>query len=371
MEQPHKRPRTDAEAPPPSEASGVSNGLGPTNGHGPAYPQLYTQKYSISHEHALTAVKVSPDGTHLATSLADGLIRVYDLGSGALRCSLSGHTRGVSDVAFSPINNDILASCSDDLTVRLWLVLRRKCIKILKKHTYHVTTLHFILKGNLLITGSADETITIWDLSSGKSLKTLAAHSDPVSSLSLTPDDTVIVSASFDGLMRLFDLETGQCLKTLVYNSANHGTATASTNDVVNFPISHVQTSPNGKYILSSSLDGKIRLWDYMGNKVIKTYAGPHDSSICEKYNCTATFITATTEPLVVSGTDSQGLLFWDVQTKQIVGQINVPSAVFDIDLKDGGGTLVCCTQDGTVRVFSLNSEYVSKPVVAPTSTPE
>lgn len=144
----------------------------------------------------------------------------------------------------------------------------------IQKHTYHITTLKFVQKGNILISGSSDETITIWDITSNKILTTLAAHSDPVLSITLTPDDTIIISASYDGLMRLFDLETSQCLKTLTNSTSHYGTATASTNDVLNFPISKVEISPNGQFILSSSLDGKLRLWNYMENKVYKTYQG-------------------------------------------------------------------------------------------------
>ena len=48
--------------------------------------------------------------------------------------------------------------------------------------------------------------------------------------------------------MRLFDLQTSQCLKTLTSTFGGHGTATASTNDVINFPIAKVELSPNGHF---------------------------------------------------------------------------------------------------------------------------
>lgn len=344
---------------------------------------LYNLKYSIKsdkdHQSSINSIKVSPDGKTFATCSSDTTIKIFNLSSGDLITELTGHTKGISDIEYSPINSNIIASCSDDLTIRLWSILKKKCIKILKKHTYHVTTIKFISKGNILISGSADETVTIWDLSSGKSLKTLAAHSDPVSSISITPDNTIIVSSSYDGLMRFFDLETGQCLKTLVYNSANHGTATASTSNVVNFPISNVELSPNGKYVLSSSLDGKIRLWDYMDNKVIKTYLGENGSTICEKYNCPTKFITKTDNPVIVSGTDSSGLLFWDVQTKQIVFQINDhtkkddDSAILGIDIYNDGELLLSCSNKGDIFIYELNPSSIITSTLAskPDSLPD
>lgn len=322
------------------------------------YSHLYTVTLEDSTELA-NSVKLSPDKRNFAVCSSKGAIRVYDIKTGSLVTTLKGHTKGVSDIAFSPIDSNIIALCSDDLTIRIWSISKSKCIRILKKHTYHITTITFNSKGNLLISGAADETIVVWDLTTGRSLKTLAAHSDPVSSVCLTPDDTIIVSGSYDGLMRLFDLGTGQCLKTLVYNSSTHGTATASTNDVVNFPISHVQISPNGKYILSSSLDGKIRLWDYMNNKVVKTYTGESGSELVNtKYDSGSCFITSTERPLVASGSDSAGVLFWDVQSKEIVFQLQPGDTVLDVVLVNEGKALITSTLLGVVKVYKLNPEH-------------
>lgn len=322
--------------------------------------QLYIHSYNLNvKDELINAVKISPDKTLLATCSSLGKIRIYDIKNGEPVTVLVGHSKGISDIAFSPIDSNTIASCSDDMTIRLWSISKKKSIKVLRKHTYHVTTIKFNLKGNLLISGAADESIVIWDLSSGKSLKTLAAHSDPVSCVCLTPDDTIIISASYDGLMRLFDTETGQCLKTLVYNSSSHGTATASTNDVVNFPISVVNVTPNGKYILSSSLDGKIRLWDYMNNKVVKTYTGIDNSLINSKYNGGTCFVTCTREPIVVSGSETSGALFWNVQTKNIVFQLQPGATVLDVAVCGDGELLAVSTLQGDVDVYHINSKYL------------
>ncbi|RLV96510.1 Serine/threonine-protein kinase svkA [Spathaspora sp. JA1] len=324
-------------------------------------PDLYNLKYSLNSTSSINSIRISPDGKTFATCSSDTIIRIYDLLTGTLIAQLQGHTKGISDIVYSPINSNIIASCSDDLTIRLWSIQSKKCIKILRKHTYHITRLKFVSKGNILISGSADETITIWDITSGRILTTLAAHSDPVSSICLTPDNSMIISASYDGLMRLFDLETSQCLKTLTYN-ASHGTATASTNDVLNFPISNVEISPNGLYILSSSLDGLIRLWDYMNNKVIKTYQGVEGTPISEHFNCGTKFIIKTNTPKIVSGSEKSGVLVWDIQTKEIVYQFNNGNdVVFEVDVFDQGRILMSCSRDGIINVLELNEKYIKR----------
>lgn len=333
---------------------------------------IYSLKSSfVDSQQSTNTIRISPDGSKLATCSSDGSVRIYedilskDGSPPKLVTTLLGHSKGVSCIEFSPVNSNIIASCSDDLTIRIWSISKLKCVKILQKHTYHITTIKFNSKGNLLILGSADENITIWDVLNSKPIKTLAAHSDPISSIALTPDNSIIVSASYDGLMRLFDTELGQCLKTLTYNSSSYGTATALTNDVVNVPITNVECTPNGKYILSSSLDGTIRLWNYMDNKVVKTYVGVDGGKVCEKFSCGAKFITGTSHPnpLIVSGSDSSGVLIWDVQSKRIISRLDTPtkesnpkpSTVLDIDVYDQGRILVSCTRDGTVQIYEMS----------------
>lgn len=333
------------------------------SGGNPLISDLYNERFSLKDESKLSvnAIKISPDGKLFATGSSNATIKVFELATGKLITEMKGHAKGISDLEFSPINSDIIASCSDDLTIRLWSITNSLCLKVLKKHTYHVTTVKFSMKGNILISGSADETITIWDIISGITLKTLAAHSDPVLSIALTPDSTMIASASYDGLMRLFDLETGQCLKTLTYNSSSLGTATASTNDIVNFPITNVEFTPNGKYILSSSLDGVLRLWDYMNNKVIKTYLGLDGGEVpvSEIFNCGAKFITKTEDPLIVSGSDKSGLLIWDVQSKELVCQIKSSAEpILDVDVFDEGRIVAFCKRDGTISILEMNPKY-------------
>lgn len=336
----------------------------------PQNDDLYILKTEIKQPHAITSIRISPNGSTIALA-TQNKIRIYSTqggGGGQLITELIGHTKGISDIRFSPIDSSILASCSDDLTIRLWSIHKSssKCIRIFKKHTYHVTTIQFNSKGNLLISGSADETITIWDVISGKILTTLAAHSDPISSLTLTPDNSIIISASYDGLIRLFDLETYQCLKTLTTSTSSHGTATSSlsTTELQNFPVANVENSPNGKYILSTSLDGMIRLWDFMQNKVVKTFIGPGEGPICEKFNCELRFVVCNGLNLIVSGSDLNGILCWDLKLKELVWQYKgngVEDAILSIDIFDEGKLLVTGGVDGVANIFELNPNWKQK----------
>ena len=64
------------------------------------------------------AITFSPDGTRLAAG-GDGRIWIYDTDSGAQFAMLSGYTERMRALAFAP-DNSLLASGSEDNTLRLW-----------------------------------------------------------------------------------------------------------------------------------------------------------------------------------------------------------------------------------------------------------
>lgn len=245
-----------------------------------------------------TCCCTSKQQAQIAVALNNGDINVYSSTTGKLLRTLKGHLAGVSDVAYSP-NGKYLASGSDDLTIRIWDTLTFQCVRVLKSHTYHVTCTKFNSKSNILISGSSDENIRIWDILRSRSMRTLSAHSDPIASLDLSFDDTIIVSGSHDGLIRLFDTETGACLKTLITNS----------------PICQVALAPNAKFILTSSLDNKLSLWDYMNNEIVKSYEGAKRS---KGYPLGIGFVVLGPYQLIYACCDDGHVIFWDIQSRQI-----------------------------------------------------
>ena len=67
-----------------------------------------------------------------------------------------------------------------------------------------------------MASGSFDETIRIWDPRvGGAPIRTIPAHSDPITSLDMTKDGQYLLSSSYDGMVRVWDLRNGRCVETL------------------------------------------------------------------------------------------------------------------------------------------------------------
>jgi len=107
---------------------------------------------------------VSPDDRHLAAA-ADSVIKVWDLTTGRLARTLTGHHEQVEALAFSP-DGLRLASGGLDCTVRLWDLNSGKEVTKILGHTGRVLTLAFSPGGERLASGGADNTVKVWDLTS-------------------------------------------------------------------------------------------------------------------------------------------------------------------------------------------------------------
>src|SRR6266850_8451093 len=79
----------------------------------------------------------------------------------------TGHSLGVTAVAFSP-DNKLLASGSVDNTVKLWDVAARQELRTLKGPIAIIGAVAFSPNGKWLAAGGVDGPIQVWDVVTGR-----------------------------------------------------------------------------------------------------------------------------------------------------------------------------------------------------------
>jgi WD40 repeat protein len=160
------------------------------------------------HEGTVLAIAYSPDGRCLATAGGDRIVRLWDSATGRLKHSLPRHTDFVNCLAFSP-DGRFLASAGDDPAILLWDLSEWSLAPtpMNGRHSAAVLGLAFSpgRRRPRVASASADGTVKLWDTATFLETLTLSEHTDQVTAVAFGPDGRFLVSASRDGMLRLWN----------------------------------------------------------------------------------------------------------------------------------------------------------------------
>ncbi|XP_040197427.1 lissencephaly-1 homolog [Rana temporaria] len=108
---------------------------------------------------------------------------------------LRGHRSPVTRVIFHPVFS-VMVTASEDA----------------KGHTDSVQDISFDHSGKMLASCSADMTIKLWDFQGFECIRTMHGHDHNVSSVAIMPNGDHIVSASRDKTIKMWEVHTGYCV---------------------------------------------------------------------------------------------------------------------------------------------------------------
>ena len=286
----------------------------------------------------LTSSAFSPDGGLLAVSSA-GDIQLRNPVTCALHGTLKGHIDFIGAIQFSP-NGHLLATGSDDQTIRLWDVATEASHK--KPDGLSDTIFSIVLSPchHMFASGSLD-TIRLWDSATGALRCSLEVQTCSVRALTFSPDSQTLASGYSDGTLRLWDPATGASRITL----EGHKTG-----------ISALSFSPDGRTLASACESQTIILWDSATGssrpslKVssiwirIESLAFSLDGRILASAN-------------VDEMTDQQSILLWAVSTCTPIGEIvGVSATVTAMIFSPDSRLLASASSDTTVSVWNIDT---------------
>ncbi len=246
-----------------------------------------------------------PDRNILASASPNGTIRLLDTNTGQLLRTLKGRIRKgdkkllIWGVAYSPDGNTIISRHNEvvDSTIRLWDVDTGKLLHTLSGHTKQIRQIVFSPDGRIIAAGSYDKTLRLWNADTGKLLHTLSGHEHYVNSVAFSPDGKIIASGSWDHIVRLWNVNTGQLLLTLKYKNRHPF-------------IKSVAFSRDGSTI--ASYDGfVITMWDVHTGQILREFRDRYNGTV-GKFK-----VVFSPDGSTIASCGNNEVNLWDVKTGQ------------------------------------------------------
>ncbi|MEG5024204.1 WD40 domain-containing protein [Microcoleus sp. AT8-B5] len=277
---------------------------------------------------SVDCVVISPDGKTFASNSSGNCSKLWNLHTGEVIRTFSGHSVAVYCVAINP-HGKILATGSYDRTIKLWNLETGQEITTLKGHSSLIRSLAFSPDGETLASGSQDNSIKLWNLKNGQEIRTLTGHSYSLWSVAISPDGNTLVSGSYDNTIKVWNLKTRQGFRTLTGHSQS---------------VFSVVISPDGQFIASGGGDNNIKLWPLKTGELTHTLTG-HSQSVFS-------VVISPDGQIIASGSGDNTIKLWNLKTQEIHTLTGHSAQVNSVSFSPDGHTLVSGSNDGSIKIW-------------------
>ncbi|MGW0172823.1 nSTAND1 domain-containing NTPase [Rhodococcus sp. NPDC003322] len=319
------------------------------------------------HAGPVYGVAISADGAMMASASDDRTVRLWDLkdpaGPSPVGAPLTGSAKYMASVSFAPTGK-VLAAGTGDGTVFLWDVSDPAAPRLLldgvRAGTKSVHNIRFSPDGRTLAVPNDDGTVSLFDTSAALAsppapgpfpVTTLQAHPAGVRTISFRADSAVMATSSDDRSIRLWDMANRAAPVQLPPVHADFG-------DVVH----SVSFAPDGRTLAASSDDGVIRLFDTTDVRAVREIGTPvqaHTGAIW-------TIAFAEDGATLVSASWDGTVKRWSVAAGRGTMRELKPAmtgnggGVPALALSPDGATVVTGGQDSNLRVWTLPRSALS-----------
>lgn len=284
------------------------------------------------HSGSVNSIAWSHDGSLLASASEDETVRIWNPATGQHVLTLQGHNERVSFITWSQDGSRI-ASLSGNMTVKVWDPVTGYCLSTLKHHRDHVYSIAWFQDGSRLASVSNLMTVKIWDPATGKCLSTPRGDNHSISSSRLvawSQDRKRLASAYYGNTLRIWDLTTGHYVSTL----EGHRNS-----------VHEIAWSEDGTRLASASEDRSVKIWNSTTGDCLSTLEEHCDYVYSVAWSQDGSRLASASRDMTVK--------IWDLLSTRCTSTLKGHSdTVFSVAWLQDGSRLASGSADRTVRIW-------------------
>ncbi|KAF5129801.1 uncharacterized protein G6M90_00g017440 [Metarhizium brunneum] len=292
--------------------------------------------------HTSTVRCLQFDDSKLISGSFDKTIKIWNWQTGECLSTLQCHTEGVLSVHFDGCT---LASGSIDKTVKIFSFGNKETFS-LRGHTDWVNHVRIDSPSRTVFSASDDMTVKLWDLDSKQCIKTFRGHVGQVQQVLLMPQDFEPDEIPSDDKADTISVHSNRsATPTPIPEQPDDSRASFGCG------FTHDTTRPlPPRYMLTGGLDNTVRLWDIVTGKCIRSMFG-HVEGIWGLVGDTLR---------VVTGANDSMTKIWEPRSgkceRSFTGHAGPVTCVGLSDSRMASGS-----EDGEVRLYSFEGETLEE----------
>ncbi|GJQ86807.1 hypothetical protein Trydic_g5595 [Trypoxylus dichotomus] len=292
--------------------------------------QGYVQKQFSplrGHKYGVTCVKVSPQGSMLATASVDGTAVLWNLHSGTKIYTMTQVNGDAIRVCRFTPDSSILATGGDNGAICFWDLIHRSLIKTIFNHEGTMQGLTFTPDSMYAVSGCTLEILNVWSMqdvgdTTKDDLCEPVASQDNSHDLGVTCIDAspVIMHEENNPMIKFYTIATGgNCDKIYIWkimcctspkHAAGKNLVTMEKIQTLrghNSAVTCLRYNHNGSMLVSSSLDKLVKIWS-MDGICISTLSGHTRYINCVSFSRDSNLISSGS-----TGSNDKSVIVWDL----------------------------------------------------------
>jgi WD40 repeat protein len=262
-------------------------------------------------------VALSSDGKRLVVHSEEYGHTVWDVATGEQLHNFDGHWGSVESLAFSPDGKQLVSVAGQFEPLHVWDVSTSKLLLRIPCRDWPVCCVAFAPDGKTIACGSyaapnADNPIRLLDSTTGRRVRALKGHLGSLHSLAYSPDGRHLVSSGRDERVRLWEVESGKQVGQL------------GSDHILPF----MSFGPDGKSFLAADWYGGLTLYATDGATRLRTF-GEFDNTRRQVVHATFLPTRKTVVSVEVKRLPTAEHLgevrFWDADRGQLIRSFQLP----------------------------------------------